>query len=84
MIIRGRREHLPEKIETALYGHDGVLEAAVVGRPDRVLGEVVIAYVALRPGADVTIDELHALCADRVATPFVGGAAPASPIVGVN
>jgi long-chain acyl-CoA synthetase len=45
----------------------GVLEAAVVGRPDDVLGKVVIAYVALRPGADVTVDELHALCADRLA-----------------
>jgi long-chain acyl-CoA synthetase len=46
-----------------------VLEAAVVGRPDDVLGKVVIAYVALRRGADVTVDELHARCADRVATP---------------
>ena len=64
--------------------HDGVLEAAVVGRPDDVLGEVVIAYVALRPCADVTVDELHALCADRVATEFVGGAAPGVAIVGVN
>jgi len=37
-----------------------------------------------RSAAYVTVDELHALCADRVATPLVGGAAPASPIVGVN
>jgi acyl-CoA synthetase (AMP-forming)/AMP-acid ligase II len=67
MIIRGGENIYPKEIETALYGHDGVLEAAVVGRPDDVLGEVVIAYVALRPGADVTVDELHALCADRLA-----------------
>ncbi len=52
MIIRGGENIYPKEIETALYGHDGVLEAAVVGRPDGVLGEVVIAYVALRPGAD--------------------------------
>ena len=115
MIIRGGENIYPKEIETALYGHDGVLEAVVVGRPDRVLGEVVIAYVALRPGADVTVDEPDALCADRLtkykrpvlievlenpvgkldkpafararhprSTPFVGGAAPASPIVGVN
>ena len=41
----------PKEIETALYGHEGVLEVAVVGRPDDVLGEVVVAYVALRPEA---------------------------------
>ena len=64
---RGGENIYPKEIETALYGHDGVLEAAVVGRPDGVLGEVVIAYVALRPGADVTVDELHALCAERLA-----------------
>jgi long-chain acyl-CoA synthetase len=67
MIIRGGENIYPKEIETALYGHDGVLEAAVVGRPDPVLGEVVGAYVALRPGADVTVDELHALCAERLA-----------------
>jgi long-chain acyl-CoA synthetase len=32
-----------------------------------VFGEVVIAYVALCPRADVTVDELHTLCAERLA-----------------
>src|SRR5262249_24420211 len=50
MIIRGGENVYPKEIETALYGHDAVLEAAVVGRPDDVLGELVVAYVALRPG----------------------------------
>ena len=67
MIIRGGENIYPKEIETALYGHDAVLEAAVVGRPDDVLGEVVVAYVALRPEADVGVDELHALCAERLA-----------------
>jgi long-chain acyl-CoA synthetase len=44
-----------------------VLEAAVIGRPDHVLGEVVVAYVAPRPDANVTAEELHALSADRLA-----------------
>ena len=44
-----------------------MLEAAVVGRPDEVLGEVVVAYVALRPEAAATASELHALCAERLA-----------------
>ena len=67
MIIRGGENIYPKEIETALYGHDAVLEAAVVGRPDAVLGEVVVAYVALRPGAGTGVDELHDLCAQRLA-----------------
>jgi long-chain acyl-CoA synthetase len=67
MIIRGGENIYPKEIETALYSHDGVLEAAVVGRPDDVLGEVVVAYVAVRPAAAVTVDELEAVCAGRLA-----------------
>jgi long-chain acyl-CoA synthetase len=67
MIIRGGENIYPKEIETVLYGHEGVLEAAVVGRPDDVLGEVVVAYVAPRPDAKVTVEELHALCAERLA-----------------
>jgi acyl-CoA synthetase (AMP-forming)/AMP-acid ligase II len=67
MIIRGGENIYPKEIETALYGHEDVLEVAVVGRPDDVLGEVVVAYVALRPEASGTVKELHALCAERLA-----------------
>ncbi len=67
MIIRGGENIYPKEIETALYAHPGVLEAAVVGRPDDVLGEVVMAYVALRPHAEVTVEDLHAACAERLA-----------------
>jgi long-chain acyl-CoA synthetase len=67
MIIRGGENIFPKEIETALYGHGGVLEAAVVGRPDEVLGEVVVAYAALRPGAEVSVDQLHDLCAEQLA-----------------
>jgi long-chain acyl-CoA synthetase len=67
MIIRGGENIYPKEIETALYSNDGVLEAAVVGRPDDVLGEVVVAYVAVRPAAAVTVEQLEALCAERLA-----------------
>jgi long-chain acyl-CoA synthetase len=67
MIIRGGENIYPKEIETALYTHDGVLEAAVVGWPDTVLGEVVVAYVSARAQADLMVDELHALCAERLA-----------------
>jgi long-chain acyl-CoA synthetase len=67
MIIRGGENIYPKEIEAALYTHDGVLEAAVVGRPDEVLGEVVVAHVALRPESAATAEQLHALCAERLA-----------------
>jgi acyl-CoA synthetase (AMP-forming)/AMP-acid ligase II len=67
MIIRGGENIYPKEIETVLYTHEDVLEAAVVGRPDEILGEVVIAYVSPRPGAAVTRDDLHELCEARLA-----------------
>jgi long-chain acyl-CoA synthetase len=62
MIIRGGENIYPKEIESVLYGHADVLEAAVVGAPHPVLGEVPMAFVALRPDAGVTEGELHELC----------------------
>ena len=67
MIIRGGENIYPKEIETVLYSNDAVLEAAVVGQADDVLGEVVVAYVSVRPGATVTVEELEVLCAERLA-----------------
>ncbi|WEK62551.1 MAG: AMP-binding protein [Candidatus Microbacterium colombiense] len=58
MIIRGGENIYPKEIENALYAHDDVSEAAVVGAPDPVLGEIPVAFVALRPGATATGDTL--------------------------
>ncbi len=67
MIIRGGENIYPKEIESVLYTHEGILEAAVIGRPDDVLGEVVVAYVVARPEATVTVEELHELCAAQLA-----------------
>ncbi len=45
-----------------MLGHDRVLEAAVIGAPDPLQGQRVVAYVVLRPGASATAAELLALC----------------------
>ncbi len=58
LIIRGGENISPKEIENVLYTHPAVLEAAVVGRPDPVLGEEPVAFVALRPGCDVTADDI--------------------------
>lgn len=60
MIIRGGENIYPKEIETALAGHNGVLECAVVGAPDPVLGEVPVAFVVTYPETDVRPDELAA------------------------
>ncbi len=58
MIIRGGENLYPKEIENALAQHSAVLEAAVVGRPDDVYGEVPVAYVVAYPDATVTGEEL--------------------------
>jgi acetyl-CoA synthetase len=46
------------EVESALVGHDGVAEAAVVGRPDEIKGQGVVAFVVLRsdhkPGKELS------------------------------
>lgn len=62
MIIRGGENLYPKEIESTLFEVDGVLEAAVVGKPDPVLGEVPVAYVALYPESPVTEADLLKHC----------------------
>jgi len=62
MIIRGGENVYPKEIESVLCRHGAVLQAAVIGVPHEIYGEVPVAYVATYPGASVTADELLALC----------------------
>ena len=59
IIIRGGSNISPQEVEEALYTHPGVLEAAVVGYPHDVWGEIVIALVTRRPGSTVSESELR-------------------------
>jgi acetyl-CoA synthetase len=44
----------PFEVESALLEHPAVAEAGVIGRPDPVIGEVVKAFIALKPGFEPT------------------------------
>jgi long-chain acyl-CoA synthetase len=57
----------PREVEDVLYQHEAVREAAVVGIPDEYRGETVKAYVSLRPGQQVTAEELIAFCRQQLA-----------------
>ena len=67
MIVSGGENIASSEIERVLYEHDAVMEAAVVGRPDARWGEVPVAFVALRPGANATPDSLIAHCQAQLA-----------------
>ncbi|MCW2779005.1 MAG: putative acyl-CoA synthetase, partial [Frankiales bacterium] len=60
LIIRGGFNVFPRDVEDVLLAHPDVTQAAVVGRPDEAHGEEVVAFVALRAGAEVTGEELVA------------------------
>jgi len=66
MIIRGGENIYPKEIEDALSEFPGVLEAAVIGAPHETLGEVVVAYVAYRPGFTSSTAALQEHCEDRL------------------
>lgn len=51
----------PTEVEEILYDHGQVREAAVFGRPDPDLGQAVLAYVVLDPGAEGTEAALEAV-----------------------
>ncbi|MEQ7849236.1 class I adenylate-forming enzyme family protein [Nocardioides kribbensis] len=63
----GGEQVVPKEIEDVLTSHDAVNQAHVVPLPDRRMGEVGVAYVVLRPGRAVDVDELLALCTARLA-----------------
>jgi fatty-acyl-CoA synthase len=73
LIIRSGHNIDPVVIESALEAHPAVALASAVGMPDRYAGELPICYVALRPGAQATAEELRAfaepLIAERPAWP---------------
>ena len=66
VIIRGGEQLDPRAIEDVLRAHAAVIEAAVVGRPDPVLGEVPVAFVALQPSIRVTGQDLERHCRARL------------------
>ena len=66
LIIRNGFNVYPRDVEDVLLAHPDVTAAAVVGRPDPRVGEEVVAFVSLAPGASVTPEELVAFCRERV------------------
>ncbi len=67
MLIRGGENIYCVEVENALYEHPAIMDAALVGRPHRTLGEEAYAFVTLKPGMTATEDELRSFVAARLA-----------------
>jgi fatty-acyl-CoA synthase len=59
MIITGGENVYPTEVESVLYEHPAVRQAAVVGLPDPTWGEAVCAVVSLKPGKEAAVEELR-------------------------
>ena len=67
MVLRGGENVYCSEVETAIYAHDAVAEAAVFAIPDERLGEDVGAAIVLQPGASLDEDQLRAFLAATLA-----------------
>ncbi len=59
IIIRGGENISAAEVEAAIYGSEGIAEAAVFGAPDERLGEIAVAVLHRREGSSITEDELR-------------------------
>jgi long-chain acyl-CoA synthetase len=67
MVIRGGENVYSVEVESAIFEHPAVADAAVIGVPHELLGEEVGAAVLLRPGASLTAEELRDHVRQRIA-----------------
>ena len=67
IIISGGENVSSIEVEKAIYAHPSVFECAVVGAPDSRWGEIPVAMVVLKPGQDLTQEELIGFLQTRLA-----------------
>jgi len=67
MVIRGGENVYPREIEEFLYTHPAIEDVQVIGVPDERYGEELCAWVKLRPGAELTAEEVRDFCSGKIA-----------------
>jgi len=67
VIIRGGENIYPREVEEFLYTNPKVGEVQVVGIPNERLGEIVVAWIRLRPGVEATEAEVREWCQGQIA-----------------
>ena len=66
MVKSGGISIYPLEIESVIYSHSAILEAAVIGVPDTQWGEAVKAVVVLKPESGLGAEELLRFCKERL------------------
>ena len=66
MILVGGYNVYPREIDEVLFNHPAIREAATVGKHDDRLGEVVVAFVALKEGAELDEADVLAYCKENL------------------
>lgn len=66
MIIRGGENIYPREIEEFLYTHPKILDVQVVGIPDSIYGEEVMAWIILKEGESVSASEMKEYCQGKI------------------
>lgn len=67
VVVVGGFNVYPAEVERILSAHPDVADIAVVGVPDRRLGEAPVSFVVRRPGADLSADEFVRWSAEQIA-----------------
>ncbi len=67
MVIRGGENVYPREVEEFLYTHPAIEDVQVIGVPDARFGEELCAWVKLRPGAELTLEQLREFCTGKIA-----------------
>jgi fatty-acyl-CoA synthase len=67
MVIRGGENIYPREVEEFLYGHPAIADVQVIGVPDVRFGEELCAWVRLREGQQLSVEELRDFCNGRIA-----------------
>jgi fatty-acyl-CoA synthase len=67
MVIRGGENIYPREVEEFLYGHPAIEDVQVVGVPDVKYGEELCAWIRLRPGQELTEEQVKEFCRGKIA-----------------
>ncbi|HEX9034857.1 MAG TPA: AMP-binding protein, partial [Streptosporangiaceae bacterium] len=67
MVIRGGENIYPREVEEFLYAHPAIEDVQVVGVPDLRYGEELCAWIRLRPGQELTADQVREYCQGKIA-----------------
>ncbi len=66
MVIRGGENIYPKEVEEFLYQHPLIQDVQVVGVPDEKYGEELMAWIILKAGASLTVEELKEYCKGKI------------------